>query len=99
MGGTFKNFGNDNNEVKWFSAAEQSPATFETPERSNEELKDKFWDKVDKKGIQKLSLDQFLFKHTSEDNQSFSEILESTENKRRLKVEIFKQALNIKINY
>jgi len=59
---------------------------------SNEEPKDKFWDKVDKKGVQKLSLDQFLFKHTSEDNQSFSEILESTENKRRQKVQILLHA-------
>jgi len=72
-----------------FSGVAASPATFETPERgsgSSEEQRDTFWDKVDRAGVQQLSLDQFLNKHTSEDNQSFAEILENTEKKRRQKV-------------
>ncbi|XP_059486234.1 splicing factor ESS-2 homolog [Neocloeon triangulifer] len=65
---------------------EESPATFETPERTNaKKVKDKFWDKVDQKGAKKLSLDQFLNMHTSEDNESFNDILSNAEEKRRQK--------------
>ncbi|CAB3373718.1 Hypothetical predicted protein [Cloeon dipterum] len=65
--------------------ADESPATFETPERTNEQPKDKFWDKVDQKGVTKLSLDQFLNKHTSEDNESFHDILSKAEERRKQK--------------
>lgn len=79
------------------STVYNTPATFETPEPGNrkdspnqankpedtEKKKDDSNKTETKSGTKKLSLDQYLSKNTSEDNASFSEILEETQQKHR----------------
>ncbi|CAG0884552.1 unnamed protein product [Darwinula stevensoni] len=74
-----------------------SPATFETPEAPNrgepeseKSIKkishEKREDKSSCKEQKMQGLDAYLNSHTSEDNQSFSEIMEETEKRHRVKV-------------
>ncbi|CAC5425337.1 DGCR14 [Mytilus coruscus] len=78
------------------SSVYNTPATFETPEpdsrkdspkqqskQDNTERKKEQTNKNSKIGTKKLSLDQYLAKNTSEDNASFTEILEETQQKHR----------------
>uniref|UniRef100_A0A915I9E8 Uncharacterized protein n=1 Tax=Romanomermis culicivorax TaxID=13658 RepID=A0A915I9E8_ROMCU len=51
----------------------------------NNEREDKKIEKEDAEGIDKLTIDKFLYKFTSEDNASFEEILEESELKLREK--------------
>ncbi|XP_057657921.1 splicing factor ESS-2 homolog isoform X2 [Diorhabda carinulata] len=73
-----------------------SPATFETPanihntqlgsdspQEKTEDIID--IEKVEKSKDNKLSLDQYLNSHTSQDNESFEELLQESEQKRREK--------------
>ncbi|CAH0396055.1 unnamed protein product [Bemisia tabaci] len=84
-----------------------SPATFETPVASSRtsdeqfELKDPSeetaFNKLDKNSNKdkNLSLDQFLSAHTSEDNESFTEIMKKAEIRHRLKHPwLYKEAEN-----
>ncbi|XP_052074632.1 splicing factor ESS-2 homolog isoform X2 [Mytilus californianus] len=78
------------------SSVYNTPATFETPEpdsrkdspqqhskQDHVEKKKEETNKDSKSGTKKLSLDQYLAKNTSEDNASFTEILEETQQKHR----------------
>ncbi|XP_076106324.1 splicing factor ESS-2 homolog isoform X1 [Mytilus galloprovincialis] len=78
------------------SSVYNTPATFETPEPESRKDSPKLHSKQDhvekkkeetskdsKSGTKKLSLDQYLAKNTSEDNASFTEILEETQQKHR----------------
>lgn len=74
-----------------------SPATFETPLRRNESEESSRTSKnsseetsseliaTNNKTESKVSLDDYLNTHTSEDNASFEEMMVETENKRKLK--------------
>ncbi|XP_072381030.1 splicing factor ESS-2 homolog [Diabrotica undecimpunctata] len=67
-----------------------SPATFETPanihgSQQQNQASTKNSDNVEKPIENKLSLDQYLNSHTSQDNESFEELLQESEQKRREK--------------
>lgn len=67
-----------------------TPATFETPSRDEDSMS--VHSSSSKSSIkskapeQQDSLDEFLFKHTSEDNESFEEMMDEAKRKHRLKV-------------
>lgn len=72
----------------------QSPATFETPVRdagdAESERGGRFSSQSSSGSVieddKKESLDEFLFKNTSEDNESFEEMMDESKRKHRLKV-------------
>ena len=68
-----------------------SPATFETPTRdfdteSVHSSSTTASARLKKLEQEKESLDEFLFKHTSEDNESFEEMMDEAKKKHRIKV-------------
>ena len=68
-----------------------SPATFETPTRDfadNESVHSSASKSCTSQDVRDVddSLDEFLFKHTSEDNESFEEMMDDAKRKHRLKV-------------
>ena len=75
---------------------EASPATFETPLRDfdTESILSASSAATSKSELQRRaeenqSLDEFLFKNTSEDNESFEEMMDDAKKKHRLKVTLF----------
>jgi len=67
-----------------------SPATFETPTRDfadNESVHSSASKSCTSQDVRDVddSLDEFLFKHTSEDNESFEEMMDDAKRKHRLK--------------
>ena len=73
-----------------------TPATFETPTRDfQDNMSVHSSSSSGSKGQKKTpdeqeSLDEFLFKHTSEDNESFEEMIDEAKKKHRIKVTLFK---------
>ena len=69
---------------------EASPATFETPLRDFSDTESihgsTMTTKTKNTDDEKESLDEFLFKHSSEDNESFEEVVDEAKRKHRLKV-------------
>ena len=72
-----------------------TPATFETPTRDfQDNMSVHSSSSSGSKGQKKTpdeqeSLDEFLFKHTSEDNESFEEMIDEAKKKHRIKVTLF----------
>nr|CAG4638517.1 EOG090X07SU [Cyclestheria hislopi] len=69
-----------------------SPATFETPLRDADDFERKLQEEIPSSSSNTKakegkveSLDEFLFKHTSEDNESFEEIMDEAKRKHRAK--------------
>ncbi|KAL5276271.1 DGCR14 family protein [Megaselia abdita] len=80
----------------------ESPATFETPQRepsSQRSNKSTTSSKSEKSISDGHSLDSFLSKYTSEDNESFQEIVESAEQKLHKKFSVLFDAEQLSIEY
>lgn len=80
----------------------ESPATFETPQRepsSQRSAKSTSSNKSEKAISDGHSLDSFLSKYTSEDNESFQEIVEAAEQKLHQKFSVLFDAEQLSIEY